>query len=68
MNKVIYQITGKEQESLKQQLNSIVMSQNAFFAVVQFIANREGLDLSKVQFNQNELCFVTVEIQEVAKE
>lgn len=65
MIKVTYQIKGSERSALEKQRNALVTAQNSFFAVAQFIAEREGLDLAKVQFNQNDLSFFTEEPEPV---
>lgn len=67
MIKTVYQISGSERRALEKQRNAVVTAQNSFFAVAQFIAEREGLDLANIQFNQNDLSFFT-EVPEPVKE
>jgi hypothetical protein len=56
-NKVAYRIKGRERNQLEDMLRQLVAMQNGFFGLAQFIAQREGLDLSKVQFDQNDMSF-----------
>ena len=60
-SKVAYQIAGRERNQLEDMLRQLVAGQNGFFGLVQFIAQREGVDLSNVEFDQNKMAFIRVE-------
>lgn len=60
-SKVAYQIGGKERAQLEEMLRSLIAGQNGFFGLVQFIAQREGVDLANVQFDQNKMAFIRVD-------
>jgi len=60
-SKVAYQIAGRERNQLEDMLRQLVAGQNGFFGLIQFIAQREGVDLSNVQFDQNKMAFIRVD-------
>lgn len=54
---IVYEINGKERDQLSKMLLELVAQQEAFFGLVRFIAQRENVDLTKVQFDQNRMAF-----------
>jgi len=60
-SKVVYQIAGRERNQHEDMLRQLVAGQNGFFGLVQFIAQREGVDLANVQFDQNKMAFIRVD-------
>lgn len=53
-----YQITGREREELESIQRTAAAVNGQFVGLVQFIAKRENIDLSKMDFDASKLAFV----------
>jgi hypothetical protein len=55
---VVYQISGRELAQMRALEAEIAQKTASFYSLAKFIAQREGLDLAKVMFQQERMAFV----------